>query len=141
SQHLIDYSESHSYGRVFWVGLLNTLLVSVIGIVLATLLGFLLGIGRLSGNWLIRQLATVYIEVFRNIPPLLQVFFVYFALISPLPGPRDSLSLWDTVFINNRGVQLPAPSAGEGLWVFWLALLLALVAIVLLNRWARARQQ
>jgi general L-amino acid transport system permease protein len=139
SQHLIDYSESHSYGRVFWVGLLNTLLVSVIGIILATLLGFVLGVGRLSQNWLIRQLATVYIEVFRNIPPLLQIFFVYFAVIGPLPGPRESISLWNLIFINNRGVQMPAPSAGEGLWAFWLALLLALVAIVFLNRWARAR--
>ncbi|AFN76978.1 amino acid ABC transporter permease [Stutzerimonas nitrititolerans] len=139
-QHLIDYSESDTYGRVFWVGLLNTLLVSVIGIILATIIGFILGVGRLSPNWLIRQIATVYIEVFRNIPPLLQIFFVYFAVLSPLPGPRNSLSLWDIIFINNRGVQMPAPSAGEGFWPFWMALGLALIAIVLLNRWARARR-
>ncbi|WP_217476509.1 amino acid ABC transporter permease [Stutzerimonas stutzeri] len=139
SQHLIDYSESDSYGRVFWVGLLNTLLVSVIGIILATLIGFILGVARLSPNWLIRKIATVYIETFRNIPPLLQIFFVYFAVLSPLPGPRNSLSLWDIVFVNNRGVQMPSPSAGEGFWAFWIALVTALVAIVLLNRWARAR--
>ena len=140
SQHLIDYSESDSYGRVFWVGLLNTLLVSIIGIILATIIGFILGVARLSPNWLIRKIATVYIETFRNIPPLLQIFFVYFAVLSPLPGPRESLSLWDVVFINNRGVQMPAPSAGEGFWSFWAAMFVALVAIVMLNRWARARR-
>jgi len=140
SQHLIDYSESDSYGRVFWVGLLNTLLVSIIGIILATIIGFILGVARLSPNWLIRKIATVYIETFRNIPPLLQIFFVYFAVLSPLPGPRESLSLWDVVFINNRGVQMPAPSAGEGFWSFWVAMFVALVAIVMLNRWARARR-
>lgn len=140
SQHLIDYSESDSYGRVFWVGLLNTLLVSVIGIILATLIGFALGVARLSSNWLIRQLATLYIETFRNIPPLLQIFFVYFAVIGPLPGPRDSLSLGGVIFLNNRGVQLPAPSVAEGFWPFWLALLVAVLAVVVLARWARARR-
>src|SRR5690606_24911475 len=140
TQHLIDYRESDSYGRVFWVGLLNTLLVSVIGILLATLLGFILGIARLSSNWLIRQLATVYIEVFRNIPPLLQIFFWYFAVIGPLPGPRDSLSLGNLIFLNNRGVQMPAPSASEAYGPFMLALLAALVLVVLLSRWARARR-
>lgn len=140
TQHLIDYSESDSYGRVFWVGLLNTLLVSVIGIILATVLGFVLGIARLSSNWLIRQLATAYIEVFRNIPPLLQIFFWYFAVIGPLPGPRDSLSLGNLIFLNNRGVQMPAPSASEAYGPFMLALLAALVLVVLLSRWARARR-
>ncbi|MGK0418948.1 MAG: general L-amino acid transport system permease protein, partial [Halopseudomonas sp.] len=81
AQHLIEYTESDSYGRVFLIGLLNTLLVSVIGIVMATLLGFLLGVARLSPNWLMRQLATVYIEIFRNIPPLLQILFWYFAVM------------------------------------------------------------
>jgi len=140
SQHLIDYSESDSYGRVFWIGLLNTLLVSVIGIILATIIGFILGVARLSPNWLIRQIATVYIETFRNIPPLLQIFFVYFAVLGPLPGPRDSLSLWDVIFVNNRGVQMPSPSAWAGFWPFWIAMFLALAAIVMLNRWARARR-
>jgi general L-amino acid transport system permease protein len=140
TQHLIDYQESDSYGRVFWVGLLNTLLVSVIGIILATLLGFILGVARLSSNWLIRQLATVYIEIFRNIPPLLQIFFWYFAVIGPLPGPRDSLSLGDLVFLNNRGVQMPAPSASEAYGPFMLALLVALALVVALSRWARARR-
>lgn len=141
SQHLIDYRESDSYGRVFWVGLLNTLLVSLIGIVLATALGFVVGIARLSSNWLIRQMATVYVEVFRNIPPLLQIFFVYFAVINPLPGPRDSLSLGDAFFLNNRGLQMPAPHAGEGLWPFLGAVPLALLAVMALVRWARRRRE
>ena len=140
TQHLIDYQESDSYGRVFWVGLLNTLLVSVIGIVLATFMGFILGIARLSPNWLIRQMATVYIEIFRNIPPLLQIFFWYFAVIGPLPGPRNSISLWDSFFINNRGIQMPAPSASEAWAPFMLALLAALLLIGLLTRWSRARR-
>ena len=140
TQHLIDYSESDTYGRVFWVGLLNTLLVSVVGIILATLLGFILGIARLSSNWLIRQLATVYIEIFRNIPPLLQIFFWYFAVIGPLPGPRNSLSLGDIIFLNNRGVQMPAPSASEAYWPFMAALLVALILVVVVSRWARARR-
>jgi general L-amino acid transport system permease protein len=140
TQHLIDYSESDTYARVFWVGLLNTLLVSVIGIVLATLMGFILGIARLSPNWLIRQMATVYIEIFRNIPPLLQIFFWYFAVIGPLPGPRNSISLWDSFFINNRGIQMPAPSASEAWAPFMLALLAALLLIGLLTRWSRARR-
>lgn len=91
AQHLIDYTESDSYGRVFLIGLLNTLLVSFIGIVLASILGFLLGVARLSPNWLISKLATVYIEIFRNIPPLLQILFWYFAVFLALPGPRQSL--------------------------------------------------
>ncbi|WP_421682034.1 amino acid ABC transporter permease [Stutzerimonas urumqiensis] len=137
SQHLIDYSESDSYGRVFWIGLLNTLLVSVLGIVLATILGFILGVARLSSNWLIRQLATVYIETFRNIPPLLQIFFFYFAVLAPLPGPRDSLSLGDLFFVNNRGLQMPAPLAAPGMWPFLVAVAVAVLAVVIFAVWAK----
>lgn len=139
SQHLIEYSESSSYGRVFVIGLLNTLLVSVIGIVLATFLGFLLGVARLSPNWLINKLATIYIEIFRNIPPLLQIFFWYFAVLLPLPGPKQSLSIGDTFFLSNRGLNMPAPSMAEGFWPFLMALTLALVVSVLLVRWGRRR--
>ena len=139
SQHLIDYTESDSYGRVFVIGLLNTLLVAVIGIVLATVLGFILGVARLSPNWLISKLATIYIEIFRNIPPLLQIFFWYFAVFLPLPGPRQSLSISDTFFLSNRGLNMPAPTAAEGFWACFIALLLALVAVWFLARWARQR--
>lgn len=139
SQHLIDYSESNSYGRVFLIGLLNTLLVSVIGIVLATLVGFLVGVARLSSNWLISRLATLYIEIFRNIPPLLQIFFWYFAVLLPLPGPKQSLNLGEAFFLSNRGLNLPAPVMADGFWPFLVALVAAVLAIVLLVRWSRRR--
>ncbi|MEQ9519791.1 MAG: amino acid ABC transporter permease [Parvibaculum sp.] len=109
---LIDYSEQSTYGRALLVGFLNTLLVAVIGIVLATMLGLTLGIARLSSNWLVSKLATVYIETLRNIPLLLQIFFWYFAVLRALPGPADSLILLDTLFINNRGFSVPSVSFG-----------------------------
>lgn len=140
-QHLIPYSESSSYGRVFWVGLLNTLLVSGLGIVFATLLGFVIGIARLSKNWLVAKLATVYIEVFRNIPLLLQIFFWYFAVLRAVPSPRQSLSLGDAVFLNIRGLYLPKPVFEAGFWATPAALLAAVVAMLLLRRWAHRRQE
>ena len=141
AQHLIDYQESHSYGRVFVIGLLNTLLVSLIGIVLASLLGFVIGIARLSPNWLVSKLATVYIEIFRNIPPLLQILFWYFAVFLSLPGPRQSLHVGEWLFINTRGVYAPAPQAAEGLNLFLGALALAIVLAVILARWASRRRE
>ncbi|OYT80002.1 MAG: amino acid ABC transporter permease [Pseudomonas sp. PGPPP4] len=139
-QHLIPYSEGDTYGRVFLVGLLNTLLVSVIGIVLATIIGFTVGVARLSNNWLLRKVATVYIETFRNIPPLLLIFFVYFAVLAPLPGPRQSLSLGGALFVNNRGLYMPAPITDAGFLPGLIALLIAIVASVVVVRWARKRR-
>src|SRR5262245_26873609 len=139
-QTLIDYSELSSNGRVFWVGLLNTVLVAVIGIVLATVLGFVIGLARLSSNWLIARLATVYIEVIRNIPVLLQILFWYFAVLQALPQPRDSIAfLGDLFFLNNRGFYTPKPvfEAGFG-WVA-LVFLVALGAVVGLAHWAKRR--
>lgn len=124
---LIPYSEGMSYFRVFLVGLLNTLLVSAIGIVLATILGFIIGIARLSGNWLVSRLALAYIEVFRNIPLLLQIFFWYFAVIRSLPGTRNSISVFGLAYLNNRGIYLPAPQAGPGFGFVILAFVLAVV--------------
>lgn len=141
SQHLIDYRESDSYARVFVIGVLNTLQVSLIGIVLATVLGFVIGVARLSPNWLLRQIATVYIEVFRNIPPLLQIFFWYFAILQPLPGPKQSLALGELFFVNNRGLYMPAPSLSEDFMPVLVAFLLALVACILCWRKARAQQE
>jgi general L-amino acid transport system permease protein len=141
AQHLIEYTESDSYARVFVIGLLNTLLVSVIGIVFATMLGFIIGIARLSPNWLISKLATVYIEIFRNIPPLLQIFFWYFAVMLPMPKPRESLSFGDSFFLSNRGLNMPSPTAAEGLWPFLLAIVIALVAVIFLARWGKARRE
>ena len=141
AQHLIDYTESDTYGRVFVIGLLNTLLVSVIGIVLATILGFILGVARLSPNWLISKLATVYIEIFRNIPPLLQILFWYFAVFLTLPGPRQSLEIGEVFFLNSRGLYLPAPSPSESFGLFVGVLLATIVAIVVMGRWAKARRE
>lgn len=113
-QHLIDYEQGDTYGRVFVVGLLNTLLVSALCIVFASILGFFLGLARLSDNWLLRKLSTIYIETFRNIPPLLQIFFWYFAVLRNLPGPRQAVNALDLMFLSNRGLYIPAPQMGEG---------------------------
>ncbi|MQB15533.1 MULTISPECIES: amino acid ABC transporter permease [Pseudomonas] len=139
AQHLIDYTESDSYARVFVIGLLNTLLVTVIGVVLATLLGFIIGVARLSPNWMINKLATVYVEVFRNIPPLLQILFWYFAVFLTMPGPRNSHNFGDTFFVSSRGLNMPAALASDGFWPFVASLAVATVAIVLMTRWANKR--
>ena len=138
---LIDSSAVSTYGRAFWVGLLNTLLVSAIGIVLATILGFIVGIARLSTNWLVARIATVYIETVRNIPLLLQLLFWYFAVLQALPHPRDSIGVADTVFLNNRGLSVPRAEFGEGAGAIPIVLLLAVVAVVMLARWARRRRE
>ncbi len=140
-QSLIDYSEESSYGRAFLVGLFNTLLVSGLGILLATALGFLIGVARLSSNWLISRLAAVYIEVFRNIPLLLQLFFWYFAVLRTLPSPRASFALGDAVFLNIRGLYLPRLVPEAAFWWIPAALLLAAVGVLLLARWARRRRE
>ena len=139
AQHLIDYTESDSYARVFVIGLLNTLLVSAIGVVLATLLGFIIGVARLSPNWMINKLATVYVEVFRNIPPLLQILFWYFAVFLTMPLPRNSHNFGDTFFMSARGLNMPAALASEGFWPFVASIVVAIVAIVLMTRWANKR--
>src|SRR5262245_1769728 len=103
AQSLIEYSNISTYGRAFWVGLLNTLLVAVLGIAAATVLGFVIGIARLSSNWLIARLATVYVEAIRNVPLLLQLFFWYFAVLKALPPPRQSLPIPGGGFLNVGG--------------------------------------
>ena len=138
---LIEYSEEMSYGRAFLVSILNTLLVSFIGIILATILGFTIGILRLSGNWLVARLAATYIEIFRNIPLLLQIFFWYFAVLRALPGPRDSMALLDSFFLNNRGLQIPAPVLEPGFGLVIVAFAVAVAATVMVARWARKRQE
>jgi general L-amino acid transport system permease protein len=140
TQSLIAYDETHTYGRTFVVGLLNTFLVSALGIFFATLLGFLMGVARLSRNWLIARIATTYIEIFRNIPLLLQIFFWYFAVGLNLPRPRQSLAFGETVFLNNRGLFIPRPVTEEGFGLVLFALLLAIVAIFFMVRWAHRRQ-
>lgn len=139
-QHLIDYKQGDTYGRVFLVGLLNTLLVSALCIVFASFLGFFLGLARLSENWLLRKLSTIYIETFRNIPPLLQIFFWYFAVLRNLPGPRQAVSAFDMAFLSNRGLYIPAPQFGEGLLAFIVAIVLAGVASTGLFRFNKTHQ-
>lgn len=139
-QHLIDYEQGDTYGRVFLVGLLNTLLVSALCIVFASFLGFFLGLARLSENWLLRKLSTIYIETFRNIPPLLQIFFWYFAVLRNLPGPRQAVSAFDLAFLSNRGLYIPAPQTGEGLLAFIAAVVLAVILSVGLFRFNKTHQ-
>ena len=140
SQSLIPYSEQDTYRRVFFVGLLNTLLVSGVGIVLATVLGFLIGIARLSPNWLLARLAGGYVELIRNLPLLFQILFWYLAVLGTLPGPRQSLSLFGEVFINNRGILVPRPIFGAGSELVLAVLLLAILATFGLRVWATRRQ-
>ncbi|WP_225760094.1 amino acid ABC transporter permease [Leclercia sp. Marseille-Q4284] len=139
-QHLIDYDEGDTYGRVFLVGLMNTLLVSGLCIVFASLLGFFLGLARLSDNWLLRKLSTLYIETFRNIPPLLQIFFWYFAVLRNLPGPRQAVDAFDLAFLSNRGLYIPAPQIAEGMLALLAALACVAVITVGLFRYNRKHQ-
>ncbi len=140
-QSLIPYDETYTYGRTFVVGLLNTLLVAGLGIFFATLLGFFIGVARLSHNWLVAKLATVYIETFRNIPLLLQIMFWYFAVLRPLPRPRESLSVGESVFLNNRGLFVPKPVAEDGFMMVIGALVAAIAGAIVLVRWAHKRQE
>ena len=139
AQHLIPYVESDSYARVFVIGLLNTLLVTFIGVILATILGFIIGVARLSPNWMINKLATMYVETFRNIPPLLQILFWYFAVFLTLPGPRGSINIDDMFFISNRGLNMPGASMADGFWPFIIALVVAIVAIGVMVHLANKR--
>ncbi|HHC6589328.1 TPA: amino acid ABC transporter permease [Vibrio parahaemolyticus] len=138
---LIEYNETYSYGRTFIVGLLNTALVSVLGIILATAIGFTMGVARLSTNWLVSRLAAVYIETFRNIPLLLQIFFWYFAVLQALPSARQSLSLGEAIFLNVRGLYFPAPVFNEGSGIVIAAFVIGLIATISISIWARNKQR
>ena len=177
NQSLIAYSETDSYRRVFFVGLINTLLVAGVGIVLATILGFVVGIARLSPNWLVARLGGGYVELIRNLPLLFQILFWYLAVLATLPGPRQSLAIglqpimarladasewlagfgvpgavaqwWrglaesigpPEIYLNNRGLILPAPVFGDGAQVAAASFLLAILAAIGLRVWARRRQ-
>ena len=133
---LIEYSETSTYGRAFLVGLLNTLAVSAVGVVFATVIGFAVGIARLSGNWLIARLAGAYVETLRNIPLLLQLFFWYFAVLRALPPPSGSFELFGS-FLNNRGLHLPAPVIDPAAGWTMVAIIAAAVGAVMV--WRRRR--
>ena len=137
NQALISYSGSDSYSRVLLVGIVNTLLVSVIGIVLSTILGFLVALGRLSPNVLLSRVSGAYVELIRNLPLLFQILFWYLAVLSALPGPRQSISLFSTFFLNNRGFIVPRPIEEPGLTPFLIALGAAIVVSLGLRYYAR----
>ncbi len=142
SQTLIEYSSRGStYGRAFWVGLLNTLLVAGVGIVFATIIGFIVGISRLSRNWLVAKVAGGYVEIIRNLPLLLQLLFWYNAVLKALPDIRDSVVLGGGLFLNNRGLFLPEPVFKAGFGAVLIALLAGLVGAVVFYIWARKRQE
>jgi len=136
---LIDFTESDSYGKTFFVGLLNTLLVSGIGIVFATIMGFIIGVTRLSKNWLLARIAAVYIETFRNIPLLLQILFWYFAVLRSLPSPRQSWSFFDSFFLNVRGLYIPKPVFESGFSLTLIFLAIGIIGAIFVKKWARKR--
>ncbi len=138
-QSLIAYDESDSHGKVFIVGLLNTILVSVIGIIFASIIGLLVGIGRLSKNFMISKLSMIYVETFRNIPILLQILFWYNVVLAALPSPKQSISFFDSIFFNNRGLYIPRPILESGFTAVIIAFILAIVAVVFLSKWANKR--
>ncbi|BAC94320.1 ABC-type amino acid transport system, permease component [Vibrio vulnificus YJ016] len=138
---LIEYDETFSYGRTFVIGLLNTALVSFLGIILATVLGFVIGIARLSSNWLVSRFAAIYIEIFRNIPLLLQIFFWYFAVLQALPSPRQSISLGEAIFLNVRGLFFPKPIFEAGSAFIFAALFAGIIATIFIGVWARNKQK
>ncbi|KGK11196.1 amino acid ABC transporter permease [Vibrio navarrensis] len=138
---LIEYDETHSYGTTFVVGLLNTALVSFLGIIVATFLGFVIGIARLSTNWLVSRFAAVYIETFRNIPLLLQIFFWYFAVLQALPSPRESISFGEYVFLNVRGLFFPKPIFESGSAFVFAALIAGVLATIFIRIWAKNKQK
>jgi general L-amino acid transport system permease protein len=139
-QTLIAYSSESSYGRALLAGFLNTLLVSSIGIVLATLLGFIFGIMRLSRNWLVSSIATLYIESIRNVPLLLQMFVWYGVVLKSLPGPRQAINIGDMFFLSNRGLNMPDTIFGDSAWLGIIGLAAGIVGAIVLRSWARKRQ-
>ena len=139
-EHLIEYDASRSYGRALVVGILNTLRVAVIGVILATVIGTVIGIARLSTNWLVAKLASAYVEIVRNVPVLLHLFFWYAVITESMPGPRQALNPVPGVFLSNRGLQVPVPEAHPAWSSVGLGILVAIAGILLINRYARKRQ-
>src|SRR5690606_27299052 len=137
----VEYSPADTYGRAVWVGILNTLRVSAVGIVLATILGTFIGIARLSNNWVIKKLSSGYIEILRNIPLLLQLFFWYALITENTPGPRQAFNPLPGVFISNRGIKLPGFTDHAGFDYLVWGLLLGVVLSLVVAHFAKARQE
>lgn len=142
STPLVSYSEESNYGVVFLVGLVNTIIIAFVGCFLALFLGFIVGIARLSKNWLVQKVATTYIELFRNIPLLLQILFWYSAVLKPLPGPRSLYEAGQKVSLslNNRGLIFAEPIGQDGMGTVWWALLGGVILTFLVRWWAKQRQ-
>jgi len=136
----LPYTSDDTFGRALLIGFINTLVVAIAGIITATIVGFLVGVGRLSSNWLIARICTVYVEIFRNIPPLLVIFFWYLGVLSVLPLPRDSIDLPLGGFLNSRGIYIPRTVWSEGSWLVLVALVVAIGMSWFVARRARARQ-
>ena len=139
SQALIPYAESDSYSRVFLVGLVNTLVVSILGIVLASVIGLVVALGRLSPNWLLSRISGGYVELIRNLPLLFQILFWYLAVLATLPNPRQSVSLFGSVFISNRGLVVPKAIPQDAFGVFVVAILIGVIASLAMRAYARHR--
>ena len=137
---LIEYDGSHSYARAYLVGLLNTLLVAFIGIIFATIIGVIVGIARLSPNYLIERSAAFYVEFFRNIPLLLQIFFWYFAALRALPLPQDAEAIFGVFFLTIKGLFVPR-FLWENLDIFFYSLMAAIISIVVIRNYARKLQE
>jgi general L-amino acid transport system permease protein len=137
---LVEYSPADTYAKALFVGLLNTLRVAILGIILATIFGTIIGIARLSTNWLVAQTARVYVEVIRNLPLLLQLLFWWTLFRDMFPGPRDALHPMAGVYLSNRGVRVPSLIWETGHTIVLIAVLVGIVATILVSRWARARQ-
>nr|WP_246205354.1 amino acid ABC transporter permease [Microvirga arsenatis] len=142
SQTLIQFSAAGgTYGDAFIVGLLNTLVVSAIGIFFTTFLGFLIGIARLSKNWVVANVAMVYVEVLRNVPLLVQLLFWYIAVLGALPQPRNSLEMGAGFYLNSRGLFMARPLWGDTIWVLVAVLAIGIVGTLLYRRWAKQQQE
>ena len=137
---LIEFDGSHSYFRAYLVGLLNTILVSVIGIIFATIIGVVVGIARLSNNYLINKTAAVYVEFFRNIPLLLQIFFWYFAALRALPLPQDTEPMFGVFFLTIKGFFVPA-FVWNNLDIFIYSIIAAIISIIFVRIYARKKQE
>ena len=137
----IPFTAQSTHLKVFEVGLLNTLIVSFWGIVFSTILGLIIGVWRLSSNWLINRIAAAYVEIFRNIPLLLQILFWYNVVLATLPSARESINLFDAIFINNRGFFMPEFLFEHGSWLIGVSIIVALIAIFFLTRWAKKHQE
>ncbi|MEA2858895.1 MAG: ral L-amino acid transport system permease protein [Methylobacteriaceae bacterium] len=140
NQSFVSYSAISPYGRAFVVGLLNTLFVAIVGVIFATIVGFAVGAARLSKSWLLARLATIYVEVIRNVPLLLQLLFWYNAVLKPLPGPRQSIDIFGAAFINNRGLFVPEPVARAGFDYVLIALAIGIIGSATFWYLARRRQ-